>query len=82
MLQVLLNINAESIATIKIIRREKHPQLKSSYYYSYIASYIDMDGDERAYMGLVLHNYDNGPIALVQKVTKAIVAQQKAEASE
>lgn len=62
------------IQGIKVIRGAKHPKLRSHFYYSYSAAIAD-----KIFTGKVLHNYDHGAITLTHKVTKAIVAQQKAE---
>lgn len=59
---------------MKIVRGEAHPKLRHHFYYSYQAD----DDDNHRFMGKVLHNYNSGPFALIQKVSKAIVAQQKA----
>lgn len=63
-----------SVATIKVVRGEPHTKLRGHFWYSYEA---DDDRNHR-YLGKVLHNYDNGAFALVQKVSKAITCQQKA----
>lgn len=71
------------VAKLMIVRGDQHPKLKRSFYYHYQADYTDMDGNKHRYLGKVIHNYDKGAFALTQKVTKAIVAQQKAaEASK
>lgn len=62
------------IAGISIVRGEAHEKLPTHFYYSYKANC-----DGKRYKGIVLHNYDTGAFALVKKVTKAIVAQQKAD---
>lgn len=75
MLIVSLAVNQSGrIADIQIVRREEHGKLRNHYWYSFEAH--DDKGGE--FYGKVLHNYDAGPFALTQKVTKAIVAQQKA----
>jgi hypothetical protein len=62
------------IAGISIVRGEAHGKLPHHFCYSYKANC-----DGKRYIGNVLHNYNSGAFALTQKVTKAIVAQQKAE---
>jgi hypothetical protein len=72
---VRFDINLDHRAgTIKIVRGEPHTKLPNHYWYTYDA-YTDK---REAYHGKVLHNYDNGFMALTSKVTKAIVAEQKA----
>lgn len=68
-----INVNHEA-ANIKIVRGDAHGKLPHHFYYHYQAD----DDNNHRYIGNVLHNYNNGAIALVQKVTRAIVLQQKA----
>ena len=76
MLIVNLSVNyRHDVAEIKIIRKTPHTKLPRHFWYSYSAK-TDMG---KRYSGKVLHNYDSGAITLTNKVTKAIVAQQKAE---
>lgn len=77
MLIVNLNVNRiDDIGEIKIVRGEQHPRYKKPHYwYSYQAT----DDRGNFYKGKVLHGYDKGAFALVQKVTKAIVSTQKEE---
>lgn len=76
MLQIDLAINTmrniRSIAKITVARGGAHHRLKHHYYYDYRAKV-----DDQHFTGVVLHNYDSMAIALVQKVTKDIVRQQK-----
>lgn len=76
MLAVSLRVNNDiaAIGVMKIVRGEAHGKLRNHFWYSYQAD----DDQNHRYLGKVLHNYDNGAFALVQKVSKAIVAQQKA----
>lgn len=75
MLQVELNVNGKHVvAKIMIVRGDPHARLKQHFWYHYQAD----DDQNHRYIGKVLHNYDSGAFALTQKVTKAIVAQQKA----
>lgn len=75
-LLIRLDINNKHRAgSIVIVRGDPHPKLPNHFYYKYQAD----DDNNHRYIGEVLHNYDNGAFALTQKVTKAIVAQQKAE---
>ena len=76
MLSISLRVNNEvaAIAVIKVVRGEAHSKLRNHFWYSYQAD----DDENHRFLGRVLHNYDNGPFALMQKVSKAIVAQQKA----
>lgn len=64
----------KTIASIEAVRGEAHPRLKRAYWYSYRATLEN----NQMFVGKVLHSYDNGAIALTQKLTKAVVAQQKA----
>lgn len=78
-LLIRLNINTgHRAAGIVVVRGEAHPKLPNHFYYSYAAT----DDEKNSYTGDVLHNYDNGVFALTQKVTKAIVAQQKSAKAE
>lgn len=75
MLIVRMDVNEKhQAAQIVIVRGEQHNRLPQHFWYSYQAS--DDKGNE--YEGEVLHNYDSGAFALTQKVTKAVVSQQKA----
>lgn len=60
------------IATIRAVRGEQHKKMRRAYYYDWRANV-----DHKAYNGRVLHSYDNGAVALTQKLTKAIIAQMK-----
>jgi hypothetical protein len=62
------------IYSIKVVRGANHPKLPHHFYYAYTVKV-----DDKVYTGRVVHNYNRGAIALTQKVTKAIVAKQKAE---
>lgn len=78
-LVIRMDINtSHRAANIVIVRGEPHGKLPNHFWYSYQAD----DDDNHRYLGKVLHNYDNGAFALTQKVTKAIVAQQKAEKAQ
>lgn len=66
-----------AIAGISATRCEEHQKLDNHFYYKYKCNY-----DGITYKGTVLHNYDNGAIALLQKITKAIVSQQKANKND
>lgn len=70
--------NSHRAASIVIVRGEPHRKLPNHFWYSYQAD----DDEPHRYMGKVLHNYDHGVFALTQKVTKAIVAQQRAAKAE
>jgi hypothetical protein len=61
------------IGQLAIVRGKQHPKLKRAFYYHYRAM---IDGNW--FIGDVVHTYENGAVALTQKVTKAIVGQQKA----
>jgi len=79
MLLVSINVNRQhDVANIKIVRGEAHLKLRNHFYYSYQAE----DDKNHRYIGKVLHNYNSGAFALTQRVTKAIVAQQKAEKAQ
>lgn len=79
MLQIDMTVNGKQfVAKLMIVRGDAHPRLKRHHTYHYQADYEDMDGGKHRYMGNVVHGYDSGAMALTQKVTKAIVAQQKA----
>lgn len=62
-----------SVFKIKAVRQQPHPKLPDHYYYSYEAVI-----DDKKHLGNVLHRYENGAMALVAKITKHVVAQQKA----
>lgn len=67
------------VAKLMIVRGDPHPKLKHHFTYHYQADYAP-PGDTsytHRYIGDVLHNYNNGAFALVNKVTKAILKQQK-----
>lgn len=72
MVSMVVN-NKREVGDIKIVRGEPHGKLPHHFYYSYQAD----DNDNHRYLGQVLHNFNSGPYALVAKVTKAIVRQQK-----
>lgn len=61
------------VGQIALVRGKPHPKLKRAYSYHYRARI-----DNTEYLGSVLHSFDMGAVALAQKATKAIVAQQKA----
>lgn len=61
------------IVKIKAVRGEAHSKLRRAFYYQYQAT---VDG--KVHIGTVVHSYDNGAVALTQKIAKAVVAQQKA----
>ncbi len=83
MLRVVMDVNGKKpVATLNIVRGDAHPKLPTTFEYLYQADYESMDGSKHRYMGKVIHNYKNGAFALVQRVTKAIVAQQKAAKGE
>lgn len=63
----------KKIATIRAVRGEAHAKMPNHFTYSYG---VQIDGV--TYEGEVLHGYDNGAVALTQKITKNIVDQQKA----
>lgn len=77
-IRLSINDNIAAIALITVVRRHEHPKLKRHFTYTYVA---ELD-DSEVFEGTVLHNYDNGAIALLQKVTKAIVSQQKANKND
>lgn len=76
MLIIRMDVNGKhQAAQIAIRRVEPHFRLKHHFWYKYRAT----DDDNNVYRGVVLHDYENGAFALTQKVTKAIVIQQKAQ---
>lgn len=79
MLQIDMTVNGKKyVAKLMVVRGDQHIKLRNSFWYHYQADYEDPAGGTHRYLGKVLHNYDHGAMALTQKVTKAIVAQQKA----
>lgn len=66
--------NSHRAASIVIVRGEPHTKLRNHFWYSYKAK----EDTAMEYHGKVLHNYYHGAFTLTQKVTKAIVAQQRA----
>ncbi len=62
----------QTIVTIRAVRQEAHPKLSNAFYYEWRANV-----DHKLFTGRVLHSYDNGAVALTQKLTKQIVAQQR-----
>lgn len=73
MLVVDISVNRRRhVSIMKIVRGEQHKKLRKAFYYHY---QVEVDGN--LHIGTVVHSYDNGAIALVQKVSKAVVAQQK-----
>lgn len=78
MLVAKLEINGRPVGTVRIVRGADHPKLKRAYYYGFTAT---LDTDVPGYsvhQGEVVHSYDNGAAALLAKVMRAIVKQQKA----
>lgn len=65
-----------TIVTIRAVRGEAHKKIKDAFYYDWRANV-----DHKLHTGRVLHSYGNGAVALTQKLTKQIVAQQKAAKS-
>lgn len=63
------------IVQIKAVRGAQHPRLHNAFYYEYQGR-ID---DDRTYNGVVIHSYNNGPVALTAKISRAITMQQKAD---
>jgi hypothetical protein len=62
-----------TIVTIRAVRGDEHKKIKNAFYYDWRANV-----DHKLFTGRVLHSYDNGAVSLTQKLTKQIVAQQKA----
>ena len=62
------------VARVKAVRGPAHTRLPGAFYYEYQATL-----DSKLYTGTVVHTYINGPFSLVARITKSIVAQQKAD---
>lgn len=62
------------VARIAVLMAAPSPKVKNAYYYEYQATIYG-----KTYTGTVLHSRINGSVALTQKVTKAVLAQQKAD---
>lgn len=79
-LTVRASINLQhTVLALVITRKEQHHRLKRAFWYDYEAKYIDEVNKPHLYSGRLLHGYDNGAVALIAKVTRAITKQQKEE---
>lgn len=83
MLEVRISVKdgtgEHGVSIVQIVRGEAHTRLPGAFWYQYRATIDQQDtGSKVQFMGKVLHSYKNGAVALTQKVTKAILAQQKA----
>lgn len=83
MLEVRISVKdgtgEHGVSIVQIVRGDVHPRIPGAFWYQYRATIDQQDtGQKVQFMGKVLHSYKNGAVALTTKVSRAILAQQKA----
>lgn len=83
MLEVRISVKdgtgEHGVSIVQIVRGDANPRIPGAFWYQYRATIDQQEtGKKVQFMGKVLHSYKNGAVALTAKVSRAILAQQKA----